>query len=118
MPLAFVLARGLRVTPLLAVVLLAACQTTPSQQRAEPELGLLEAAALVIPKDCVVAGSFIVSFTVAAATGRTDAIRAPDAPSCVQDALTDWVASFRYEPPAKATPVTMEWMLVTAKRGS
>jgi|SRR5688500_7604736 hypothetical protein len=117
MPLSFVPACCLRVTVILAAVLVAACQSSPSQQRAEPELNLLQASALIVPKDCVAAGSFVVSFTVAT-TGGTDAIRAPDAPSCVQDALITWVASFRYEPLARATPVTMEWMMVTAKRGS
>jgi hypothetical protein len=111
------LSRVLRATAILAVVSLAACQSTPPRRTVEPDLKLLETSVLVVPKDCFASGSFIVSFTVAT-TGRTDAIRAPDAPGCVQDALIAWVASFRYEPPARAAPATMEWMMVTGKRGS
>jgi hypothetical protein len=96
---------------------LSGCQTPRSQHPIEPELKLLGSSPLVIPSDCFASGSFVVSFTVAT-TGRTDAIRTPDAPSCMQDALIAWVASFRYEPPASATPASMEWMMVTAKRGS
>lgn len=82
-----------------------------------PDLQLLESSELSLPLGCIASGSFVVSFTVAT-TGRTDAIRAPDAPDCVQDALTAWVASFRYQPPARPTPASMEWMMVTARRGS
>ena len=103
--------------PVLAVAVLAACQSSPPRQSTEPELKLLETAALVIPRDCFASGSFIVSFSVTTA-GRTSAIRAPDAPGCVQDALTTWVESFRYEPPATVTDAAIEWLMVTAKRGS
>ena len=105
-----------RVTTLLAVVFVAACQTAPPRS-SEPELKLLQTSPLVVPNDCIASGSFVVSYTVAT-TGRTAAISPPDAPSCIQDALTEWVASFRYEPPGKATPASMEWMMVTAQRGS
>jgi hypothetical protein len=106
-----------RALAILAIALLAACQSTPPLHPAEPELKLLKSAELIVPEDCLASGSFVVSFTVAT-SGLTDAIRALDAPGCVQAALTAWVASFRYEPPARATPATMEWMMVTGKRGS
>jgi hypothetical protein len=105
-----------RAAAILAVAALSACQSSPPRP-AEPELKLLKSAELVVPEDCFVSGSFIVSFTVVA-SGLTDAIRAPDSPGCIQAALTAWVASFRYEPPARATPATVEWMMVTGKRGS
>jgi len=107
----------LRMTATLGVALLAGCQTTPPRPSLAPDLKLLEAAELELPRGCVASGSFVVSFTVGT-SGRTDAIRAPNAPTCVQDALTAWIASFRYEPPKTATPASLEWMLVTAQRGS
>ena len=102
---------------LATLALLAGCSSLPSQRAAEPDLKLLESSRLVVPQDCLASGSFVVSYTVAI-TGHTAGIRAPEAPSCVQDALTAWVASFRYEPPSRATPAAMEWMMVTAKRGT
>jgi hypothetical protein len=101
----------------LSPILLAACQSTPPIRPPMPELQLLEASSLQIPRDCIVAGSYVVSFTVTT-SGRTDAIRASDAAACVEQALTAWVESFRYAPPARVTPATIEWMMVTAKRGS
>jgi hypothetical protein len=99
-----------------ALALLAGCSSLPSQHAAEPDLKRIESSPLVVPQDCRASGSFVVSYTVAT-TGRTAGIRAPDAPRCVQDALTAWVASFRYEPPINATPAALEWLMVTAKRG-
>jgi hypothetical protein len=113
----FICSPRARAIALFAVLFIAACQTTPPTRPGEPELKLLQASPLVVPNDCFASGSFVVSYTVAT-TGRTAAISPPDAPSCIQDALTEWVASFRYEPPAKATPASMEWMMVTAQRGS
>jgi len=107
---------ALRVATILIATFLAACQSTP-RVPAIRELELLESSDLTLPDGCVASGSFVVSFTVAT-TGRTDAIRAPDAPGCVQDALSAWVASFRYQPPTSPTPASMEWMMVTARRGS
>jgi len=107
----------LRIAAIGLLSLLAGCQTTPSQPTVLPELKLLESAALELPRDGIASGSFVVAFTVAA-SGRTEAIRTADAPPCVGDALTAWVASFRYEPPRAATSTSLEWMLVTAKRGS
>jgi hypothetical protein len=36
----------------------------------------------------------------------------------VRDALTAWVSSFRYLPPAADIPTGVEWLLVSARRGS
>ena len=102
---------------LAAFSLLAGCSNLPSKQAVEPDLQLLESSQLVVPQDCLASGSFIVAYTVAT-TGRTAAIRAPEAPQCMQDALTAWVASFRYAPPVSATPAALEWLMVTAKRGT
>ena len=51
-------------------------------------------------------------------TGSLGAITPPDAPACLQAALKSWVASFRYAPLAQTQPLTTDWMLVTAPRGS
>jgi hypothetical protein len=40
------------------------------------------------------------------------------APECVREALTVWVSSFRYLPPAADIPTGVEWLLVSARRGS
>ena len=106
-----------RAIALVVVVALTACQATLPRQAVEPELKLLSTSPLIVPKDCFASGSFVVAFTVVT-SGLTAAIRVPGAPSCIQGALIAWVASFRYEAPAKATPATLEWMMVTVKRGS
>jgi len=98
-------------------LLLSACQTAPPKPLPAPELQLLESAALQIPGGCTASGSFVVAFTVAP-SGQTSDIRPADAPVCVQQALTAWVASFRYAPLPRATPASIEWLMVTGKRGT
>ena len=50
--------------------------------------------------------------------GRTDALQLSPAPECVREALTAWVSSFRYLPPSADTHTGVEWLLVSARRGS
>ena len=47
------------------------------------------------------------SFTVAT-TGNTDAIRVPNAPSCIQDALTAWERSLQLDPNADGVKKKIE----------
>lgn len=119
----------------LAAVLSSACQGVPPAGPEELKrvpvppapLELLEAQPLVLADDCVASGSFRVEFEVLT-DGRTGAIKPPPAPECVQRALTAWVGSFRYAPLASAgtapsssaagVPTAIEWMLVTARKGS
>jgi hypothetical protein len=82
-----------------------------------PVLQLASAAPVQIASDCHPGGSVVVDFVVQP-DGTTSAIRVPSAPECVQDALTAWVASFRYVPPRTAVPGTVEWLMVSAKKGS
>lgn len=103
------------ILPLLAVSL-AACQTAPVQQL-PPAPRLLESATLELPADCAASGSFLVSFDVYE-NGRTGNIQPPAVESCVQTALVSWVASFRYEPRTAKTPMSVEWLMVSAKQGS
>jgi hypothetical protein len=98
------------------LVLLAGCQSTPPAPPSS-ELQLLEAAPLALARDCTASGSYIVTFVVGT-SGRADAVRTENAPACVEQALSAWVQSFRYTPPQQATPSAIEWMMVTAKRGS
>jgi len=70
-----------------------------------------------IANDCRPNGSVAVDFTVQP-DGTTSAIRMPQVPDCLHDALTAWVESFRYLPPHVAIPGTVEWLMVTAKKGS
>jgi hypothetical protein len=112
--------RSLKLAPLAATsfaVLAAGCKTVPPARAPEPDLQLLNAAPLVIPGGCDASGSFFVSFTVST-TGLARDIRSADAPSCVQEALTAWVESFQYAPPARPVQTGIEWMMVSAKSGS
>jgi hypothetical protein len=113
------LSRNLLACVAAATALLCGCQSAPTVERPglPPALQLLESQPLVVADDCVVSGSYFVGFTVLT-DGRTGRIEAPSAPVCVQQALTTWVSSFRYAPPATEMPFGVEWMLVTARRGS
>ena len=99
-----------------AALALAGCQTTPTTPRAS-SLQLVQSQPLVLAPDCEATGSFFVEFSVLS-DGRTDRIQAPEGPACVQQALTAWVSSFRYAPPGRDTPAGVEWMLVTAPKGT
>lgn len=100
--------------PLLA---LAGCQTTPTSPATAPALQLIQSQPLVLAPDCQASGSFFVEFSVLS-DGRTGRIQAPNGPTCVQQALTAWVGSFRYSPPGRDTPAGVEWMMVTAQKGT
>ncbi|MFL6578160.1 MAG: hypothetical protein ACJ8MR_16175 [Povalibacter sp.] len=98
---------------------LAACHAPAprSDSFPTPSLELIGTAPLALPASCSAQGSVIVDFTVLA-DGRTSGIEPASAPSCVRDALTAWVASFRYVPPGSQTRTSVEWLLVEAKKGS
>ena len=111
--------------PLLALiatgagVALSGCQTTPTEiySPPAPTLQLIESLPLVMAPDCTPSGSYFIGFTVLR-DGRTDNIhpRQGQGPACVQQALTSWVSSFRYLPPAQEMLVGIEWMMVAAER--
>jgi hypothetical protein len=108
---------------LACVVLLAGCASQPDQARslrpAVPELQLLDAGVLEIPRGCEPARGKVyrTSFTVQA-DGRVAAVVSDSGPGCVQDALRRWVATFRYRPVAEPLAATLDWLDVTAPRGS
>ena len=99
-----------------ALTLLAGCQLTPPAP-VPPSLHLMESQPLVLAPGCEASGSVSVEFTVRM-DGTTDALKLSPAPECVREALTAWVTSFRYLPPAADIPTGVEWLLVSARRGS
>ncbi len=99
-----------------ALTLLAGCQLTPPAP-VPPSLQLMESQPLVLAPGCEANGSVSVEFTVRM-DGTTDELKLSPAPECVRDALTAWVSSFRYLPPAADIPTGVEWLLVSARRGS
>ena len=100
-----------------ALTLLAGCQLTPPAPVAPPSLQLMESQPLVLAPGCEASGSVMVEFIVRM-DGSTDALQLSPAPECVREALTAWVSSFRYLPPAADISTGVEWMLVSAHRGS
>lgn len=96
---------------------LAGCQTTPTAPSPASSLQLVQSQPLVLAPDCQASGSFFVEFSVLS-DGRTGRIQAPEGPTCVQQALTAWVSSFRYSPPGQDMPAGVEWMMVTAPKGT
>lgn len=104
-----------------AVIVVSGCQTAPTARPeaapAPPSLQLIESKPLVLADDCAASGSVFVEFTVLN-NGHTSRVQPSPAPACVQQALTAWIDSFRYTPPAAATATGIEWMLVTARKGS
>src|SRR5437868_11212026 len=84
-----------------AAAVLAACQAPgPVRPPPSPPLRLLGSQPLNLPDSCQHQGSVFVAFTVNR-SGQTSDIQPDAAPACVQQALTAWVASFRYSPPAE-----------------
>ena len=102
---------------LLALTLLAGCQSTPPAQVPPPSLQLMESHPLVLAPGCQATSSVMVEFIVRM-DGSPDSLKVSSAPECVREALTAWVSSFRYLPPAADVPTGVEWLMVSARRGS
>lgn len=97
---------------------LVACQAPgPTKPTPPARLELIRSGTLTVPDACSANGSVIVAFTVYEG-GQTGDIQPAAAPSCLQQALTAWVASFRYSPQSARVPTSIEWLLVEAKKGS
>ena len=94
------------------------CRSVPEGGPELPaSLQLLESAQLYIPNGCVAEASVRVDFVVLE-NGRTEHIRTPEVAPCLHEALVAWVESFRYSPPAARRDESVEWLLVTGRRGS
>ena len=100
-----------------ALTLLAGCQLAPPAPVASPSLQLMESQPLVLAPGCEATGSVAIEFIVRM-DGTTDSVQLSPAPECLREALTAWVSSFRYLPPAADIPTGVEWLLVSARRGS
>lgn len=103
---------------LLALAVLAGCQlTSPAPDIAPSSLQLMESQPPALVPGCEASGSVFVEFMVRV-DGTADALKVSAAPDCVREALSAWVSSFRYLPPPADTSAAVEWMLVSARRGS
>jgi len=102
---------------LVALTLLSGCQLTPPAAIPPPSLQLMESQPLVLAPGCEATSSVMVEFIVRM-DGSTDSLQVSPAPQCVREALTAWVSSFRYLPPAADIPSGVEWLMVSARRGS
>jgi hypothetical protein len=103
--------------PLLA---LAGCSGAPRRAEApSPPLELVSAGTLELPSGCEPGRGTVyrTAFTVRA-DGSVDAPVAQSGDGCVQQALRQWVATFRYKSIAQDTPTVFDWLAVTASRGS
>jgi hypothetical protein len=105
-----------RCLALAALTLLAGCQLAPPAP-VPASLQLMESQPLVLAPGCEADGSVSVQFTVRM-DGTPGGLKLSPAPECVREALTAWVSSFRYLPPAADIPTGVEWLLVSARRGS
>ena len=77
----------------------------------------MESQPLVLAPGCDASGSVFVEFIVRM-DGTTERCKLSPAPACVREALTAWVSSFRYLPPAADTADRRRMAAVSARRGS
>jgi hypothetical protein len=99
---------------ILATVIVGGCATSP-RAPAPSSPQLLSAGQLDLPAGCEARGSVYVSYTVLE-NGTAANIAPENAPACVQQAVTAWIASFRYSPQTMAVPLALEWLVVTGDR--
>jgi hypothetical protein len=104
----------------LGMVLLAGCAAVPgTKPPSEPELQLLSAGALALPDGCEPTdGRVYRTRYVVQPDGRVAGARPESGTGCVQDALLRWVETFHYRPLAAPVPATLDWLAVTARRGT
>src|SRR5262245_12467331 len=97
-----------------AIAALAGCQSLPSAPPPSPPLQMIRSSEFSLPPSCQASGSVVVAYTVYE-DGQTGNIDVPAAPQCVQRALTEWVASFKYSPQSAQVPASIEWLLVEGR---
>ena len=89
----------------------------PRPRSASPELQLLGAAELAIPRGCeATPGAVYRTYFKVQPDGRVSDAASESGNGCVQQALRTWVTTFSYAPLREATPVAFDWMIVTAAR--
>jgi hypothetical protein len=101
------------------IVFLAGCATTSDRRDTpSPPPQLLSSAALDMPQDCAPPrGAIYRTRFVVQPDGGVAEATSESGDGCVQQALREWVSSFRYTPVADATPMVIDWIEVTASRG-
>jgi hypothetical protein len=106
---------------LLLLSMLGGCATVapPTAPAPPPPVQLLSAGPLELPSDCRPASGVVYRTDFIVQTdGRVSEARSQSGEGCVQQALQQWVSSFRYRPVDAAVPVAIDWMPVVAARGS
>ena len=84
-----------------------------------PELQLLGAAELTIPRGCeATPGAVYRTHFNVQPDGRVSDAASEAGDGCVQQALRTWVTTFNYAPLHEAVPVAFDWMIVTAARNN
>jgi hypothetical protein len=82
-----------------------------------PELQLLGAAELTIPRGCeATSGAVYRTHFSVQPDGRVSDAASESGDGCVQQALRSWVTTFNYAPLHEVTYVAFDWMIVTAAR--
>jgi hypothetical protein len=103
---------------LTAGLLLGGCVSTQPGRPPAPELQLLEAGTLQVPPDCnPESGAVYRTAFVVQPDGRVNSVASESGEGCVQQALRDWVSTFRYGPVDEPTAAVLDWMGVSAARG-
>lgn len=104
---------------IVAVSLLVGCAPTSSTRSTPPPPPqLLSSAELEIPGDCArPPGAIFRTGFVVQPDGRVLEAVSESGDGCVQQALREWVSSFRYTAVSNAIPMVIDWMEVTATRG-
>ena len=82
-----------------------------------PQLQLLGAAELAIPRGCeATPGAVYRTHFNVQPDGRVSDAASESGDGCVQQALRIWVTTFNYAPLHEASPVAFDWIIVTAAR--
>ena len=110
--------RHVRALALCIGVLLGGCVSTQPARPPAPELQLLDAGTLQVPPDCdPESGAVYRTAFVVRPDGRVESVASESGEGCVQQALREWVSTFRYRPVDEPTAAVLDWMSVTAARG-
>jgi len=113
--------RYLRLLPTtLGMSLVAGCVApTLAPAPPAPDLQLLGAAELAIPRGCEARpGAVYRTHFNVQPDGRVTDAASESGNGCVQQALRTWVTTFSYAPLREATLVAFDWMIVTAARNN
>jgi len=102
-----------------AVLVSAGCATRPATEVVPPiEPRLLEAGRLELPAGCTpVRGRVYRTRATVESDGRVSGAVTESGPGCVQEALVQWVESFRYGALDARADVAIDWIGVEAGRG-